>query len=318
MSAVTKAPPATPRKKGRWANIASNFKRDLWLYLMLIPGLVYFLIYKYGPMWGLLISFKDYQPFLGFFDSPWVGMKHFIRFFSNDSFMQLFNNTLIISVLNIAFNFPLPIVLALLLNEVRNKYFKRTIQTITYLPHFISWVVVSGITYVMFTTEGGIVNEALKFIGMEPVNFLASESMFRPMIIGQSIWKETGWGTIIYLAALSGVDVAQYEAARIDGANRLQQLWYVTLPSIKSTIILLFILRLGSVMDTSFDQLFSMLNEMNRSVGEVFDTYVYKVGINSGQFSYATAVGLFKSLVGLILVLAANWISRKAGEEGVI
>jgi putative aldouronate transport system permease protein len=215
------------------------------------------------------------------------------------------------------FNFPIPIIFALLLNEARNKYFKRIIQTITYLPHFMSWVVVAGLSYVMFTSDGGIVNEAIKALGFEPVNFLSSEKAFRPMIIGQSMWRETGWGTIVYLAALSGVDVEQYEAARIDGASRFQQLWHITLPSIKVVIITMFILRLGNIMDTSFDQIYNMLNELNRSVGEVFDTYVYRFGINQGQLSYATAVGVFKSVIGLILVVGADRLAKKAGEEGI-
>jgi putative aldouronate transport system permease protein len=181
----------------------------------------------------------------------------------------------------------------------------------------MSWVVIAGISYVMFTTDGGIINEAIKAMGFEPVNFLSSEKAFRPMIVGQSMWRTTGWGTIVYLAALSGVDVEQYEAARIDGANRLQQLWHITLPSIKMIIITMFILRLGNIMDTSFEQIYNMLNELNRSVGDVFDTYVYRFGINQGQLSYATAVGFFTSVVGLILVVGADRLAKKAGEEGI-
>lgn len=298
--------------------VAGNFRRDYWLYIMLIPGVIYFLVYKYGPMWGILLSFKKYQPFNGFFGSPWVGFEHYIRFFNDRSFGMLFRNTITLSTLNLLFNFPMPIIFALMLNEVRNRHFKRMVQTVSYLPHFMSWVVVAGMSYVLFTTEGGIVNEAIKAMGGQPVNFLSSAKMFRPMIIGQSMWKETGWGTIVYLAALSGVDQEQYEAARIDGANRLQQLWHVTLPSIKTIIITMFILRLGNIMDSSFDQIYNMLNEMNYSVGEVFDTYVYKVGITQGQLSYSTAVGVFKSVVGLVLVLSADFLSKKAGEEGII
>jgi putative aldouronate transport system permease protein len=268
-------------------------------------------------MWGITLAFKNYRPFLGFMKSAWVGVENFDRFFHDRAFTQLFVNTLTISVLNLLFNFPMPIIFALMLNEVRNKYFKRVIQTITYLPHFMSWVVVAGLSYVMFTSDGGIINEAIKALGFEPVNFLSSDKAFRPMIIGQSMWRETGWGTIVYLAALSGVDVEQYEAARIDGASRFQQLWHITLPSIKVVIITLFILRLGNIMDTSFDQIYNMLNELNRSVGEVFDTYVYLYGINQGQLSYATAVGVFKSVIGLILVVGADRLAKKAGEEGI-
>jgi putative aldouronate transport system permease protein len=307
-----------PAVKTKWQQIKSNFKKDKWLYLMLIPGILFFVVYRYGPMFGLTLAFKNYRPFLGFFGSQWVGLEHFTRFFSEDTFYKLFSNTLILSFLNILFNFPTPIIFALLLNEVRNKYFKSYVQTVTYLPHFLSWVVVAGLSYVMFTTAGGIVNEIIKALGYPAVNFLSSEKMFRPMLIGQSMWKETGWGTIIYLAALSGVDIEQYEAAHIDGASRFQQLWHVTLPSIKPVIITMFILRLGHVIDSSFDQIYNMLNELNRSVGEVFDTYVFNTGITNGQLSYATAVGLFKSVVGLIMVISADRIAKKAGEEGIL
>jgi putative aldouronate transport system permease protein len=284
---------------------------------MLVPGIVFFLIFKYGPMFGLTLAFKNYRPFLGFFRSEWVGLEQFKRFFSDSTFVTLFSNTLILSLLNILFNFPTPILFALLLNEVRNKYFKKFVQTVTYLPHFLSWVVVAGLSYVMFTTAGGIVNESIKALGFPAVNFLSSEKMFRPLIVGQSMWKETGWGTIIYLAALSGVDVEQYEAAHIDGANRLQQLWHVTLPSIKPVIITMLILRLGSIIDSSFDQIYNMQNELNRTVSDVFDTYVFNTGITNGQLSYATTVGLFKSVVGFILVISADRIAKKAGEEGI-
>jgi putative aldouronate transport system permease protein len=191
------------------------------------------------------------------------------------------------------------------------------VQTVTYLPHFLSWVVVAGLSYVMFTTSGGIVNEIIKALGFPPVNFLSSAEMFRPMLVGQSMWKETGWGTIIYLAALSGVEMEQYEAARMDGANRMQQLWHVTLPSIKPVIITMFILRLGQIIDSSFDQIYNMMNELNRAVGETFDVFVFRTGITNGQLSFATAVGMFKSVVGLILVIGADKIAKKAGEEGI-
>jgi putative aldouronate transport system permease protein len=285
---------------------------------MLIPGIIFFIIYKYGPMWGISLAFKNYRPFLGFFGSEWVGLENFDRFFHDRAFFQLFVNTLTLSLLNLTFNFPVPIIFALLLNEVRNRYFKRIIQTVTYLPHFMSWVVVAGLSYVMFTTDGGIINEIIKALGFAPVNFLSNEKLFRPMIVGQAMWRETGWGTIVYLAALSGIDVEQYEAATIDGANRFQQLWHVTLPSIKVVIITMFILRLGNIMDTGFDQIYNMINELNRNVGEVFDTYVYRFGINMGQLSYSTAVGVFKSVIGLILVLGADRLAKKAGEEGIL
>ncbi|MDQ0877580.1 putative aldouronate transport system permease protein [Paenibacillus sp. V4I3] len=291
--------------------------RDRWLYFILLPGVLYFIIFKYVPMFGLLMAFEDYKPHLGFMNSPWVGLKHFERFFSEPQFWMLFRNTILLAIYNLVFFFPLPIVLALMLNEVRIGIFKRFAQTLLYLPHFVSWVVAVGIFYVLFTTEGGVVNELIQKIGIEKIPFMLSEDWFRPMIISQSIWKEAGWGTIIFLAALSGVDLQLYEAARMDGAGRWRQLWHITLPAIRSTIVILFILRLGSFLDTGFEHIFLMLNSMNREVGEVFDTFVYMKGLTQGQYSYSAAVGMFKSLVGLVLVLGSNWIAKKFGEEGV-
>lgn len=230
---------------------------------------------------------------------------------------MLFKNTIILAIYNLFFFFPLPIILALLLNEIRKEAFKRTIQTIVYIPHFVSWVVVVGISYIFFTTEGGIVNDVLASMGLPKIEFLISSEWFRTMIVSQVVWKETGWGTIIFLAALAGVDPQLYEAAKIDGAGRFRQVWHITLPAIRSVIVILFILRLGSFLDTGFEQIFLMLNAMNREVGEVFDTYVYNVGIQQGQFSYSTAVGLFKSLIGLVLVVSANRLAKKFGESGL-
>ncbi|NOU92321.1 ABC transporter permease subunit [Paenibacillus sp. LMG 31456] len=284
---------------------------------MVTPGLLYFALFKYLPMWGVLIAFKDYLPFRGFWNSPWVGFKHFDRFFHDPVFWLLFKNTFILAVYNIVFFFPIPILIALMLNELRLEWFKRSIQTAIYIPHFVSWVVVVGMVYTFFSTEGGIVTNMLVSAGMDKINFLMSNDWFRPMIILEVIWKESGWGTIIFLAALSGVDPTLYEAAKMDGASRLRQLWHITLPAIRSTIVILFILRLGNFLDTGFEQIFLMLNSTNREVGEVFDTYVYSNGVQQGQFSFSTAVGLFKSLIGLFLVLAANKLAKKMGEQGV-
>ncbi|OMF15681.1 protein lplB [Paenibacillus sp. FSL H7-0331] len=288
-----------------------------WLYLMLAPGFFYFVIFKYIPMWGVLIAFQDYQVFQGFLASPWVGVKHFDRFFGDPAFWLLFRNTFVLAFYNLFFFFPLPILIALMLNEVRQELFKRAVQTLIYIPHFISWVVVVGIAYIFFTTEGGIVNEWIASLGWEKLNFLVSEKWFRVMVVSELMWKETGWGTIIFLAALAGVDPQLYEAARMDGANRLRQLYHITLPAIRSTIVILLILRLGSFLDTGFEQIFLMLNPLNRQVGEVFDTYVYSIGIQQGLFSYSTSVGLFKSVIGLVLVLGANYTAKRFGEEGV-
>ncbi len=285
--------------------------------MMVFPGLLYFLIFKYWPMYGIFIAFQDFQPFLGFWNSPFVGLKHFERLFSDSNFIILFRNTIILATYNILFFFPLPIIIALMLNELRLEFTKRIVQTLIYIPHFMSWVVVVGISYMFLTTEGGIMNELLVRFGGEKINFLVSNEWFRTIITAEVMWKETGWGTIIFLAALSGVDPQLYEAARMDGANRLRQLWHITLPAIRSTIVILLILRLGNFLDTGFEQIFLMLNAMNREVGEVFDTYVYSVGISQGQYSFSTAVGVFKSIVGLILVVVANRLAKKFGEEGI-
>jgi putative aldouronate transport system permease protein len=299
------------------SQLVRDLLRDRWMYLLLFPGILYFVVFKYVPMLGLVMAFQDYKPFTGFINSPWVGFKHFERFFMEPQFWSLFRNTLLLAIYNLVFFFPLPILLALMINEARREMFKRIVQTLLYLPHFISWVVAVGIFYVLFTTEGGVVNELLAQFGVEKIPFMLSEEWFRPMIIAQSIWKEAGWGTIIFLAALSGVDLQLYEAARMDGAGRWRQLWHITIPAIRSTIVILFILRLGSFLDTGFEHIFLMLNSMNREVGEVFDTYVYMKGLTQAQYSYSAAVGLFKSLVGLILVLGANKLAKKFGEEGV-
>lgn len=294
-----------------------RLKRQRWFYLMLAPGLLYFLVYKYIPMWGVLISFQNYQPYLGFMNSKWVGTEHFRAFLGDESFWLLLRNTFLLAMYNIVFFFPLPIIISLMLNEVRKEAFKRIIQTLIYVPHFVSWVVVVGISFLFFNQPGGIVNNMMESWNGTSINFLLSKDWFRTMITSQVMWKETGWGTIIFLAALAGVDPGLYEAARIDGAGRWRQLWHITLPAIRGTIIILLILRLGHFLDTGFEQIFLMINPMNREVGEVFDTYVYTTGITQGKFSYSTAVGLFKSSVGLVLVVGANFLAKKFGEEGI-
>ncbi|MFT4260313.1 ABC transporter permease [Microbacterium sp.] len=287
------------------------------LYLMAIPGIAYFIIFKYVPMGGLIIAFQDYSPFRGIGASPWVGFDHFIRFFSEPTFAMLLVNTVSVSLLLLVFSFPMPIILALLLNELRSKLFQRSIQTIIYLPHFMSWVIVVSLFYVLLTTDGGSINALLQSWGWDAVPFLTDPNWLRPLYTVQEIWKTAGWGTIIYLAAMTGVDMELYEAAELDGAGRWLQTWHITLPAIRPTIIVMFILAIGDFLELGFEHMFLMLNSLNRDLGEIFDTYVYTAGIQNGQLSYATAVGLFKGLVGLILVIAANRLAKKFGEEGV-
>jgi putative aldouronate transport system permease protein len=303
----------------RQKNLRQRMIANRWLFLLAFPGILYFLLFRYLPMWGLLIAFKRFNAALGMWKSPWVGFKNFTDFFTSPDFFMLFRNTFMLAIYNLIFFFPLPIVLALMINAVRVTWYKRIIQTITYLPHFMSWVIIASICQVMLTTENGIINEFIFSLTGNRIDFLTSPKYFRAIIITQSIWRETGWGTIIFLAALMGVDPQLYDAAHVDGANAWQRLWNITIPAITSTIVTLLILRLGHFLDTGFTQIFMMLNPLNRSVGEVFDTYIYRVGIREGnRLSYTTAVGLFKSVVGLSLVLMADRIAKKTDNEGIL
>ncbi|MEX3615164.1 ABC transporter permease subunit [Paenibacillus glucanolyticus] len=291
--------------------------REKYLYVLALPGLLFFLIFKYFPIWGLALAFQNYSPYLGFWGSEWVGLKYFYDFFTNPDFLLLFRNTMAISLLNIMFFFPVPIVLSLLINEVRSMKFKKTIQTIIYLPHFLSWVIIAGICFIILGQSDGIINKIIVELGGQPIGFLTEPNYFWGLLTAQSIWKEAGWGTIIFLAALAGINQDLYEAAQIDGANRWKQMLNVTLPGIKSTIIVLLILRLGQVMEVGFEQVYLMMSSPVSHVADVFDTYVYRTGIQNGRFSYATVVGIFKSVVGLLLVVMANRLAKKFGEEGL-
>lgn len=306
------------RPRQTWLSLlGQTLRRDLFLYLLILPGILYFLIFKYIPMWGVLIAFQDYSPYLGFLHSDWVGLEHFERLFANQDFYRIFRNTMVISLLNLVFFFPLPIVLSLLMNEIRREWFKKTIQSIVYLPHFLSWVIIVGISFLMLSKTEGVINHLLEYIGLNRIDFLTEPDYFWALLTLQSIWKEVGWGTVIFLAAIAGVDTQLYEAARMDGAGRLRQMWHVTLPAIRNVIIILLILRIGHIMDVGFEQIYLMMNGAVSEVAEVFDTYVYRVGVLQGEFSYSTAVGLFKSIIGLVLVIGANKLAKKFGEEGV-
>lgn len=304
------------RKTGIGHQLRSVVANKL-LYLMILPGFVYFVIFKYLPMGGLIISFQDYQPYLGIKDSPWVGFKHFIRLFTEPTFAMLLSNTLILFALELIIFFPIPIILALMLNEVRSKMFKNSIQTIIYIPHFMSWVIIVSITYVFLSVDGGLVNEMIAAFGGNKISFLTSPEWLRPMYILQIIWKEAGWSTIIYLAAITVVDTQLYEAADMDGASRLRKMWHVTLPAIRPVIITLLILKIGNTLELGFEHMYLLLNSLNREVGEIFDTYIFTAGLKNGQLSFSTTVGLFKGLVGLILVIIANKLAKKFGEDGV-
>ncbi|MCM3339377.1 ABC transporter permease subunit [Paenibacillus sp. MER TA 81-3] len=309
-------PDIQARGNGIWSHIWKVFWNERFLWLMALPGLLFFIVYKYLPMLGVVIAFKDYNLMLGIWDSKWVGLKHFYRIFENPDIGRIFLNTLIISFYQIVFAFTIPIFLAIMIHEVSKRSFKRVLQTVFYMPHFLSWVVVAGIFYLMFQSDGAV-NNMLLDMGLSKIDILSNSDNFRFMLVLQVIWKESGWGTIIYLAALSSIDMELYEAAKMDGAGRLRQIWNITLPGIRSTIVVLFILRLGSVLDVGFEQIFLMLNPSVRDVGEVIETYVYQAGVVNGNFSFSTAVGLLKGLIGLIMIFGANKLAKRMGERGV-
>lgn len=287
------------------------------MYLLLIPGTLYLIIFKLLPLYGITIAFKEFDmfsadnPVLSIFKSEWVGLQHFERLFFREDFHRALKNTLIISCLKIFFLFPIPIIFALMINDIKNKYFKRTIQTIVYLPHFISWVVVAGIFLQILSTTG-MVNNLIVALGGEKIRFFMDNEVFRWLLVFTEGWKTAGWGTIIYLAALAGVDLELYEAAVIDGASKFQQIIFITLPGIISTIILMLILRVGSVLDAGFTQILVMYNPTVYEVSDIIQTYVYRIGLGQMDFSLGTAIGLFNSVVALILIVTSNYISRKA------
>ena len=310
-------PPSRPARRPR-RTVAEHLARYKWLYLLLLPGIAYFAVFRYGPMYGAVIAFKDYVAFLGIGGSEWVGFQHFTDFFANPDFPRLLTNTLIIALLSLVIAFPLTIVMALLLNELRLNLLKRTVQTLIYIPHFLSWTVVASLTYLLFAVDVGPLFQLLNGILGTDTNFLADPDWFRPIIVLQDIWKNTGWGTIIFLAALATVDQEQYEAAIIDGAGRFRRVWHVTLPGIRGTVIVLLVLQMGQLLNTGFEQIYLMTNGLNRQVADVFDTYVYFVGITQGAYSYSTAVGLFKAAVGVVLIVGANWLAKRFGDENGI
>lgn len=296
---------------------AKYMKRAFPFYLMIFPGVLLFIIFRYLPMFGVFIAFKDYTPFRGVWKSEWIGLQNFVRLFSEQDFLLLLKNTLYLNLLDTFIGFPFPILLALLLNEVRIKYFKNTMQTILYAPHFLSWVVIVGITVLFLRSQDGGLNVFLDALGYARIDFMTNPDYFRPLWLFHNIWQGAGWGAIIYLAAIASIDPALYEAATVDGASRLRQIWHITLPSLKTIIVIMFILRLGNFIDVGFEHIFLLQNPLNLQVSDVFETYVYRIGLVQGDFSYSTAVGLFKSVVGLVMIVAANTIAKRLGEEGV-
>lgn len=288
-----------------------------FLYLLAIPGILYFIIFKYVPIAGIVIAFQDYNIFRGFIKSDWVGLDNFRRMIDYPDFLRILKNTLLINFYDLLIGFTIPIILALMLNEVRKILVKRVLQTIVYMPHFLSWVIIGGIFIGVLSPSTGIVNQVITYFGFEPIYFLGEEKYIRSIIVGAGVWRDAGWGTIIYLAALAGINPELYESAQIDGANRWQQTWSITIPTLLPTIIMLFLLQMGNFMDFGFERVDVFLNPFNRVNGEIFDTYIYKVGLLDNQFSYTTAIGIFKSVTGLILIVLGNTISRRATGTGL-
>lgn len=293
------------------------FKNNIDLYLLLIPGLIYLLLFKYAPMYGIVIAFQNFNIFEGISKSEWVGLDNFIKLISYEEFYQVFTNTLFISIYKIVFLFPLPILVAVLVNEVRSNIFKRSIQTIIYLPHFLSWIVITGIFINVLSTSGGLVNNMLNEIGIDSIPFMYDNRFFRSVVVFTAGWKETGWNAIIYIAAIAGIEQELYEAAEIDGAGRIGKILHITIPGIMSTVIMLFILRLGSILEAGTEQILAMYNSLVYQTGDVIGTYVYRMGLGKMDYSFSTAVGLFNSVVGMILVMSGNYFSRKVSQKSI-
>ena len=305
---------------GRKRSLDKPTFRKMWgyrqLYLMLLPTIITFIIFSYGPMYGIIIAFKDYWASKGIWGSPWVGLANFRQIFGLAKFWNVFANTFTINLYRIIFGFPAPLVFALLLNEIGSSKYKRTIQTAVYLPHFISWVVISSIIFALFSNDG-MVNAMLQIFGVGKVNFLSNTKTFVPLVIISGIWKELGWGTIVYLAAIAGISPELYEAALIDRAGRFKRVVYVTIPSLIPTIVVLLILKLGGIMTGGFDQIFNLYNPAVYDVGDIINTYVYRIGLSEGHFSLATAIGLFLNLINMFMLILGNTLSRKISGSGL-
>lgn len=296
--------------------LKSDLRHNWSLYLLVLPVVIYYIVFKYKPMYGALIAFKDFTPIKGVAGSEWVGFKHFIRFFSSPYFWRLLKNTFLLSFYNLLFGFPAPIILALMLNEVKNKRFKQITQTLTYLPHFLSLVVICGMV-TDFSLTSGLFNSVIEFFGGTRKPLLQYAENYRTIYVLSGIWKEVGWGTIIYLAALAGIDVQLYEAAKIDGAGKWKQMIHVTLPGIAPQIIILLILKIGQLMSMGYEKTILLYNPAIYDTADIISSYVYRVGLLNAEWSYSTAIGLFNSLINCILVISANYISKKTTENSL-
>ena len=314
MTAVSKSP-----IRFKKASLLTRIRKHAWLYLLGLPGMAILAIFNYLPMGSLIMAFEDYNPFIGLIHSPFAGLKHFARLFNDDKFYLMLWNTLKISFLSLI-TFPAPIILALLLNEVRSNAYKKAIQTSVYLPHFLSWTIVVSLTFFLLSSEQGLINKIIVSSGGEARQFLFDKSIIYYIIVIQSVWKGIGWGSIVYLAAIAGIDMGLYEAAKIDGANKFQSIIHITLPCILPTVAVMLILKMGSIISVDFEQVLLMTNALVKEKLEVFEVYIYQNGVKSGstQFSYTTAIGMFKSVVSTILVITTNKIVSSNGMRGIL
>lgn len=309
---------ALPSRGKSWSQrLRKTIERDKYLYLLILPVLAYYVIFHYVPMYGIIIAFKKFQPLKGILGSAWVGFRYFEEFFSAPYFWRLLKNTLLLSFYSLVWGFPAPILFALLLNELRHKLFKKLVQTVSYLPHFISIVVIAGMVVSFTGLREGIVNQALVLLGFEPINFMAEPGWFRTIFVGSGIWQGFGWGSIIYLAAIAGIDPQLYEAAEMDGAGRWKRMWHITIPCLIPTIIIMFIMQMGSLMDVGVEKVLLLSNPLTYDTSDVISTFVYRRGVLNQDYSFATAVGLFNNVINLILLVSVNTLSRRLSQSSL-
>ena len=316
-SAVSNSVGTAGRRRGVWAQLLFDAWTYRYLYLMLVLPFVFFIIFRFYPMFGNIIAFKKYQLMHGIWGSPWVGFKHFNTLFDDPAFLRVLRNTVSIAVFKLLFTFPAPIILALFINELRHMAYKRFVQTVVYVPHFLSWVIYGAILYIVLSPANGLVNNIISSLGMEKIAFFQKTALFQPIVVVSSLFKETGWAAIIYLATISTIDLTLYEAALIDGANRWQLMRYVTLPGLAMTIVTLFILQIGFFLNVGFEQIFILQNNMILSTADVIETFIYRVGIRQARFDFTTAAGLFNGLVGMVLVLLADRLAKRLDLSGI-
>ena len=305
------------KKKSFRARLAKNIRKNWILYVMMLPVVLYYIIFAYAPMYGVQLAFKNYKIKLGIMGSPWVGLDHFKRFFNSYNFSLLLKNTLGISIYSLLVGFPIPIIFALLLNYIKNRYLKKTVQMVSYAPYFISTVVICGMLTIFMNPDTGVFNTILKALGMESVDFLSKPKWFKSIYVWSGVWQGMGWSSIIYISALSGVDYEMHEAAIVDGATKLQRILHIDLPSIKPTIIMMLILQLGSLMNVGFEKVFLLQNTLNKQAASVISTYVYEVGLINSDYGYSTAIGLFNSIINMLLLVGANWFCKKFADESL-